>query len=281
MEPQESSDAKKMLLNILNNKKPEPKNHVYVEDDNDELESESQEYFEPPVVPRSAHGQHKIAFRDSKDNTVTSNVQESRSAGSTVSFQTFNLEPPMEYEEIIQKLEADIRRHIRIQNQLKLHIETLQAKVDEKEKAEVVKDKHVGDLEGQVKKLKQSLIDLDRKKEEQIKQQKEHSDNEIKKLNEKIQKLNKTIFEQSKVENRNTLASAIPHSSIERTKMIDSVRSNTVNFLHNFCRAIVQADQMKSQASALRKHMRDMPLLPQQHRRIKAVKRSKFPRINL
>ena len=65
---------------------------------------------------------------------MTSNELAPQSLGSTVSFQTFNLEPPMEYEEIIQKLEADIRKHIRIQNQLKLHIESLQSKADENEK---------------------------------------------------------------------------------------------------------------------------------------------------
>jgi len=74
------------------------------------------------------------AFKD--NNTFDSNVLESQSIGSTVSLQTFALEPPMEYEEIIQKLEGDIRKHIRIQNQLKLHIETLQAKVEDKNKEE-------------------------------------------------------------------------------------------------------------------------------------------------
>lgn len=34
--------------------------------------------------------------------------------------------PPKEYEEIIQGLEADVRKHIRIEQQLKLHIETVE-----------------------------------------------------------------------------------------------------------------------------------------------------------
>ena len=59
-------------------------------------------------------------------------VTDTHSLGSTVSLKTFALEPPMEYEEIIQKLEGDVRKHIRIQNQLKLHIESLQSKVDGK-----------------------------------------------------------------------------------------------------------------------------------------------------
>lgn len=43
-------------------------------------------------------------------------------------------EPPKEYEIIIQKLEADIRTHIRVEQQLKLHIETVHGKIEELEK---------------------------------------------------------------------------------------------------------------------------------------------------
>ncbi len=35
------------------------------------------------------------------------------------------------YEEMIQRLEADVRNHIRVEQQLKIHIESLQYKVDE------------------------------------------------------------------------------------------------------------------------------------------------------
>jgi FtsZ-binding cell division protein ZapB len=86
----------------------------------------------------------------------------------------------MEYEEIIQKLEADIRKHIRIQNQLKLHIESLQGKVDENEKEGMVKNKEFEDLVEGNKKLKQSLIDIDRRKEDEIKSLKEEHQSEIK-----------------------------------------------------------------------------------------------------
>lgn len=179
-------------------------------------------------MPKSCNGDKKNAFKYDVEHTLTSQIQDTNSIGSTVSFQTFNLEPPMEYEEIIQKLEADIRKHIRIQNQLKLHIESLQAKVDEKEKADGSKDRMIEELEQSNSKLKHRMIELDRKKQDQIKQVKEQSDQEIKKLNEKIQKLNKALFEQSKPENKMTLASAIPHSSIERVKLLESARSNTV-----------------------------------------------------
>ena len=40
-------------------------------------------------------------------------------------------EPPKDYELIIQKLEAEVRSHIRVEQQLKLHIEGLQSKYEE------------------------------------------------------------------------------------------------------------------------------------------------------
>ena len=47
---------------------------------------------------------------------------------------SFKLEPPSEYEDIIQKLECDVRTNIRIQNQLKIHLDTAQWRIEELEK---------------------------------------------------------------------------------------------------------------------------------------------------
>ena len=41
---------------------------------------------------------------------------------------------PRIYEEIIQGLEADIRKHIRIEHQLKLHIESVEDRIEELER---------------------------------------------------------------------------------------------------------------------------------------------------
>lgn len=41
---------------------------------------------------------------------------------------------PRVYEEIIQQLEADVRKHIRIEHQLKLHIESVEDRVEELER---------------------------------------------------------------------------------------------------------------------------------------------------
>ena len=46
----------------------------------------------------------------------------------------FCTEQNNEYEQMIQKLEGDVRQHIRIEQQLKLHIESIQEKLEEDEK---------------------------------------------------------------------------------------------------------------------------------------------------
>lgn len=43
---------------------------------------------------------------------------------------------PEEYEKIIQKLEAEVRNHISVQQQMKLYIESYQAKLEENESLE-------------------------------------------------------------------------------------------------------------------------------------------------
>lgn len=42
-----------------------------------------------------------------------------------------------DYEQMIQKLEGDVRNHIRIEQQLKLHIESIQNKLEEAERTAV------------------------------------------------------------------------------------------------------------------------------------------------
>ncbi|CAG9311893.1 unnamed protein product [Blepharisma stoltei] len=52
-----------------------------------------------------------------------------------------------QFEAMLQKLEAEVRNHIRIEHQLKLHIETSQGKVDELEKLKETANKQIRDLE--------------------------------------------------------------------------------------------------------------------------------------
>lgn len=51
---------------------------------------------------------------------------------------------PKVYEEIIQELEADIRKHIRMEHQLKLHIESVEDRIEELERDIDNKDKENG-----------------------------------------------------------------------------------------------------------------------------------------
>lgn len=43
-------------------------------------------------------------------------------------------DPPKDYEQMLQKYEAEVRNHIKIEQQLKLHIECVQDKLDDCEK---------------------------------------------------------------------------------------------------------------------------------------------------
>lgn len=44
-------------------------------------------------------------------------------------------EPPKDYEQMLVKYEAEVRNHIKIEQQLKLHIECVQDKLDDCEKS--------------------------------------------------------------------------------------------------------------------------------------------------
>jgi hypothetical protein len=52
----------------------------------------------------------------------------------SLSTKSFSTETLKDYEEVIQKFEGDIRKHIRIEQQMKLHSESLQQKIEDKEK---------------------------------------------------------------------------------------------------------------------------------------------------
>jgi len=42
--------------------------------------------------------------------------------------------PPLVYEKIIQKLESDIRGHIRLEHEMKIHMDYLEGKIEKYEK---------------------------------------------------------------------------------------------------------------------------------------------------
>lgn len=68
-----------------------------------------------------------------KNNDNESSVIDSQRSSNPSSITSNREEPSKVYEEIIQTLEAEVRKHIRIEQQLKLHIESTEYRVDELE----------------------------------------------------------------------------------------------------------------------------------------------------
>ena len=63
-------------------------------------------------------------------------------------------EPPKDYEEMIQKYEADIWNHIKIEQQMKLHSDSVIDKLEDKEK-------EVSKLEKKIKEYEQKLWEVE------------------------------------------------------------------------------------------------------------------------
>lgn len=61
-------------------------------------------------------------------------LREERNSSSTYNSVQSGKEVQEDYEEQIQKLEAETRMHIRVEQQLKLHVDSIQAKLEEYEK---------------------------------------------------------------------------------------------------------------------------------------------------
>ena len=90
-----------------------------------------------------------------------------------------------QFETLLQKLEAEVRSHIRVEHQLKLHIETHQNRIEELEKAEINCKIQVKEFEDRFNCKKGSKIpDNDKNKKE--------FDDKIKNLLEVIEKKEKT-----------------------------------------------------------------------------------------
>lgn len=96
----------------------------------------------------------------------------------TSTFHSIDL-PPKEYEQQLQQYESDVRNHIRAEQQLKLHIEVLQEKIDDFEKEKEQFDAKLAEQKTVIeKKLKayytqiidQKKLEIDRLNKELAKQ---------------------------------------------------------------------------------------------------------------
>jgi hypothetical protein len=66
---------------------------------------------------------------------------------------------PLDYEKIIQKLESDIRSHIRVEQQLKLHIESIQSQLEELQRLQDSKDDEESE---KIQQLKDKMLEKDK-----------------------------------------------------------------------------------------------------------------------
>lgn len=72
------------------------------------------------------------------DNLPISNINTNRGGdlnetGLSSTFKSIDL-PPKEYEQQLQQYEAEVRNHIKVEQQLKLHIEVLNERIEEFDK---------------------------------------------------------------------------------------------------------------------------------------------------
>lgn len=132
-------------------------------------------------------------------------------------------EPPRVYEEMLQGLEADVRKHIRIEQQLKLHIESVESKLEELEREN---SKFIQETKS-LKKLLKRAEDISKAKENEIdelKSLRETNAQELQKvklqIEEEKEKQRKAFLERE-VSSKTDLSTTEPyyyfHSAIETT----------------------------------------------------------------
>lgn len=103
-----------------------------------------------------------------------------------------------QFETLLQKLETELRNHITVENQLKMHIEHHENQIEELEKAEVTDKKTIRKLEGKfgVKKLTKNA------EAEKVRKEMEEKIRELEEISEKKEKiLHKIEFENIKLRN--------------------------------------------------------------------------------
>ena len=95
---------------------------------------------------------------------VLTNMREEISSASRV----YSGETDKNYEEIVRELEKEAREHVRIEQQLRLYIETLQNKLEEMEAKNKELDKKIASLEEKLRLSMISIKELKRKTVEEV-----------------------------------------------------------------------------------------------------------------
>lgn len=122
-----------------------------------------------------------------------------------------------QFESLLQKLEAELRNHITVENQLKIHIEHHESQIEELEKAEKTDKKVIRKLEGKFNVKKQAK----NTEAEKVRKEMEEKIRELEEIAEKKEKvLHKIEFENIKL--RNLLE--------EKTKECDGVKKEIIKY---------------------------------------------------
>ena len=110
---------------------------------------------------------YMIENKETADNLDMVPVGSASKDGSSIKMKRVVKGPPLVYEKIIQKLESDIRGHIRLEHEMKIHMDYLEGKVEklQKDQEHLTNEKQKMDqkLENLQKKLKDIEEDRDLK----------------------------------------------------------------------------------------------------------------------
>ena len=105
---------------------------------------------------------YMIENNETADNVEFIPIESASKDGSTIKKQKPKIArgPPVVYEKIIQKLESDIRGHIRLEHEMKIHMDYLEGKVEKLQKDfdELIMDKQK--KETKIDDLKHKLKDI-------------------------------------------------------------------------------------------------------------------------
>ena len=131
-----------------------------------------------------------------------------------------------EYETMIQKLEAEVRSHIRLEQQLKLHADSLQAKIEENEKIESSNKQTIQKLNDEIKQLKSENKVL-RSENAKYKDKKNDLEKKVISFPEKINQVKgdkiktrvESIYNISESSNKSQVISTKKHLFFESRKM--------------------------------------------------------------
>eukprot|EP00347_Sterkiella_histriomuscorum_P011989 403370320 len=122
---------------------------------------------------------------------------------------------PKEYETQLQLYESEVRNHIKCEQQLKLHIEVLQEKIDELEKEKTqIQSQHEMEMKELEERYKMQYVDIIQSKEKDLKILK----NELKQAQSKILQQIQVIEQQKALQ--------ISQQSIQQQNLISSIQQN-------------------------------------------------------